>query len=90
MATTGSSFAAVHAGMMPASNPTEILMLSPRIIMEGESTTLKGNAALKPTLIKNTRNNPINPPRIQSKEDSSKNSVRMVDRLAPIAFLSPI
>jgi hypothetical protein len=59
IATTGSIFAAVHAGIMPASSPTAILILRPSIMMPGESITLKGKAELNAILIRKTSNKPM-------------------------------
>ena len=87
MATTGSIFAAIEAGMIPDRMPNAIQIVRAITIILGAMKMGKGSTPLNTTANIHTKKRPINPPTIQRKALSIKNSVRMVLLFAPIAFL---
>ncbi len=90
MATTGSILAAMKAGIMPAKIPVTTQVITAPAKSFNEIKTSKSKTWVRIRVSKKTRISPIAPPNTHKKALSIKNSVRMVDRLAPMAFFSPI
>ena len=90
IATTGSIVAACEAGMMPAIIPTARHIRKVHAILPTDIKIGKFSALVSICVSKKTKSNPINPPIMQRKADSNKNSVSMILCFAPIAFFKPI
>ncbi len=75
---------------MPASIPVTMQILIASVKMLNEIKMGKPMAEEMNLVRMNTSNSPIIPPSIHRKADSSKNSVMILERLAPIAFFNPI
>ena len=92
MASTGLSFAALLAGITPATNPTSTEVTTPKRVSSGlnESTTSFPNccAATNPNSHKTncTAKSQIIPPAILNQILSIKNCALMAKFFAPIAF----
>ena len=82
--------AACRAGTKPAMIPTMIQIPMASNILKVEMKTGKFKALVSIWVRINTSASPMVPPMIHKKEDSNRNSVRIILLLAPIAFLSPI
>lgn len=77
MATTGSNFEACTAGMMPATTPTKIQMISVQVILAMETYIGKSSALESMNDKAATKINPTIPPIIQRNAASKRNSVRI-------------
>jgi hypothetical protein len=90
MASTGFILAAILAGIIPEITPKTIHKLSAIKIIFGAMVIGNGRKELKASVNNQTKNNPTNPPTIHKKALSKRNSYKMVELFAPIAFFKPI
>ena len=86
IATTGSIFAAMEAGIIPEMIPSIIHMDKASMIILGAINIGNGSTALNTNESSQTRPRPTSPPMIHKKALSMRNSVSMVLRFAPSAF----
>lgn len=84
MATTGSSFAAIHAGIMPKTIPKNVDIVNPKTIFLLDRT--KSKAPIGKKVRKYTNINPIIPPIKHSQTDSNKNWNKINCVFAPSDF----
>ena len=90
MASTGFILAAMEAGIIPETTPKIIQILKARKIILGAMVIAKGRNELNASVSNQTSNNPTKPPIIHKKALSNKNSYKIEELLAPIAFFNPI
>jgi hypothetical protein len=90
IASTGFIFAAIDAGMIPDITPKMIQILKAKTTILGAICKGKGRTEPSATVSIHTKNNPTKPPMIHKKALSNKNSYKMVELFAPMAFFKPI
>lgn len=87
MASTGFILAAILAGIIPEITPKTIHKLNAIKIIFGAMVIGNGKTELNAKVSNQTKNKPTNPPTIHKKALSNRNSYKIVELLAPIAFL---
>ena len=90
MASTGFIFAAILAGIIPEITPNTIHKLNAIKIIFGAMVIGNGKKELNANVNNQTKNSPTNPPTIHKKALSKRNSYKMVELFAPMAFFKPI
>jgi hypothetical protein len=90
MASTGFILAAMEAGIIPETTPKIIQILKARKIIPGAMVIANGSTVLRASVSIQTKNSPTKPPIIHKNALSNKNSYKMEELLAPIAFFNPI
>ena len=90
MASTGFILAAMEAGIIPETTPKIIQILKARKIILGAMVIANGSTVLSARVSNQPNHNPTSPPIIHKKALSNKNSYKIEELLAPMAFFNPI